>query len=140
MDFSKMSNADKIIGVGAIAAVIGCLLPWYSVSAFLVSVSINGLHGWGVLAFIAAILSLVAIALPMMGQKLPQLPVSESALQMILGAVVAGGTLIQILSTGFTGVSIGVFVVIAGGAAIIFGGWQKQGSKAAPTTPTQPTA
>jgi len=140
MDFSKMSKTDKIIGVGALLAILGCLLPWYSFSAFLVSVSVNGLHGWGVLAFIAAILSLLAVVLPMMGQKLPSLPVSESALQMILGGVVAAGPLIQVLSTGFTGVSVGIFVTLAGGAAIIYGGWQKQGSKATPTMPNQPSA
>lgn len=129
MDISKMSNADKLIAVGAIAAIVGCFLPWHS----LYFISVSGLHGFGIIVFIAAIASLLVVGLPLFGQTLPTLPVKESVLQMILGTVVTGGTLIQLLSFGTTGVSFGIFVTLAGGAIIVFGGYQKQQK---PTTPT----
>ncbi len=124
MDFSKISSSDKIIGIGAIAAIVGCFLPWYSWYV----VSVNGLHGWGLLSFIAAVLALVVVALPLFGQKLPNLGVKESRLQMILAAVVVGSPVIQLLGAlSIGGVSFGIFVTIGGGVVMLIGAYQKQG-------------
>ncbi|NIP29361.1 MAG: hypothetical protein GTN59_01970 [Candidatus Dadabacteria bacterium] len=148
MDLSKLSKADKIIGIGAIVGLIGTFLPWMSTSWDVMGitggVSVSGFSGLGTLAFIAALASLIVIALPFFGTKLPKLPLTEGVLQMILGAVVAGIPIIRILQIGrfsFTGVSFGVFVTIAGGIVMIFGGSlkQKEGGVKTPPASTPPT-
>lgn len=133
MDLSKLSKADKIIGIGALVALVGTFLPWWSASWNVMGVaggfSVSGFSGLGTLSFIAALAALIVVALPLFDVKLPKLPITEGVLQMILGAVTAIIPIIRILqlgSGGFTGISFGVFVTIAGGAVIIFGGSLKQ--------------
>lgn len=138
MDLSKLGKGDKICGLGAIVAIVGSFLPWWSVGlGVLGGYSLSGLAGIGWLSFIAAVLSLVWVALPLFGQKTPTLPLKDAVLQMILGGVVVAIPIIQLLSTlsAIGGVSFGIFVTVAGGALIIWGGYlkQKEGVSVPPT-------
>lgn len=154
MDFSKLSKSDKIIGVGAIVGIVSAFLPWYSwsVSVFGVSSggSINGLNSWWMLSFIAAILSLLMIALPLFGVALPKLGIQENVLQMILGAVVGGIPVLALLSgasqgaaitgLGSAGASFGLFGAIAGGVIILLGAFMAKGGVKPTGTQTPPPA
>jgi len=149
MDFSKMKMSDKIIGLGGLIGIVAALLPWYSwtVNASLFGVpagggtSVNGLNGWWVLSFVAAVIAFLMVLLPMLGVKIPKLGIEESLQYMILGAV-AGGIPVLVLLTGASnssltfglgsaGPSIGLFLAMAGGTLILYGGWslQKDGKK-----------
>jgi len=146
MDLSKLSNSDKLIGLGAVVGVVAAFLPWYSVSAgILGSFSVNGFSSWLILSFIAAVLSLLMVALPLFGVALPKFGIENTVIQMILGAVVGGVPVLGLL-TGMSsgggvsgmgaGPSIGLFGAIAGGAIMLFGAFTAKGG-ANPAGPTQ---
>jgi len=147
MDLNKLSNSDKIIGVGAIVGIVSAFLPWYSwsVSVFGVSSggSINGLNSWWMLSFIAAAISLVIVVLPLFGTDLPKLGIEYNVIQMILGAVVGGIPVLALLSgasqggtvagVGSTGASFGLFGAIAGGVIILAGAFTAKKGQPAST-------
>jgi len=142
MNFSNLSMTDKLIGLGGIVGLVGTILPWYSVSYSLFGVSsgvsVNGLRGVGLIAFIAAVLAVLMVVLPLLNVKLPKLPLDTWLVNVILGAAVAGAAVIAYLQIGGSGVSFeglggsagvsyGLFVTIAGGALIAWGGFQSKG-------------
>jgi hypothetical protein len=55
MNFQTMHKQRKFVLIAALAGVISCFLPWFSVSVLGYSSSVNGMHSWGLLAFIGFI-------------------------------------------------------------------------------------
>lgn len=156
MDLSKLKNSDKIIALGGIIGVVAAFLPWWSwqvnYSLFGASSgtsgSINGLNGWWMISFIAAIISFLLILLPLLGVSLPNIGIKESVLQMILGLVVGGIPVLALLSgsssgavvseVGSAGPSFGLFGAIAAGVIILFGGFTAQKGESTPQAPQAP--
>lgn len=151
MDLNKLTNSDKIIGVGAVVGIVSAFLPWYSWKVSVLGISsgggVNGLTSWWMLSFIAAIVSLLVVALPLFGVALPKLGIEYNLLQMILGAVVGGIPVLAFLSgasqsgslggVASGGASFGLFGAIAGGVIILAGAFMAK--KGQPTAgPTQP--
>lgn len=150
MDLSKLSNSDKIVGVGAIVGIVAAFLPWYSWSVSVFGVSsgggVNGLNSWWMLSFIAAILALLMVSLPLFGVAIPKLGVENNVIEMILGAVVGGIPVLALLSgasqggglSGFgsAGPGIGLWGAIGGGVVILAGAFMAKGG-VKPATPTQ---
>jgi len=149
MDFSKLSKTQQLVGIGALVGVISAFLPWYSwnFSAFGVSSggSINGMTSWWMLSFVAAVLALAMVALPMFGVKLPKLGVEDKVVYMILGAVTGGIPVLALVSGasngmsgygGSTGAGLGIWGAIAGGAIMLFGAFMDKGA-ARPVAPTE---
>lgn len=150
MDFSKLKKMEQIVGVGAVVAVVSGFLPWYSwnVSAGYLGNyggSVNGLNGYGWLSFIAAVLVLLMVVLPLLKVELPKLGIENKVVYMILGAVTAGVPVLAMLNSssfsvssewGSAGPSFGLFGAIAGGALILFGAFMDSKKTVTPEPPT----
>lgn len=152
MDFSKLKNSEKIVGVGAVVAIVSAFLPWYSWSFSMFGVSsgasVTGLTSWWMLSFIAAVVALLIVALPLFGVALPKLGVEYNVVQMIAGAVAGGIPVLAFLqgsSSGLSyggtgGASFGLFGAIAGGAIILFGAFTDKKGAAPTPPPAEPQA
>jgi peptidoglycan/LPS O-acetylase OafA/YrhL len=55
MNFSTMNKQRKFVLIASVIGIISMFLPWYSISLLGYTQSVNGMHGWGVLAFICFI-------------------------------------------------------------------------------------
>lgn len=55
MNFQTMNKQRKFVLIAAVVGIISCFLPWFSISVFGYSSSVNGMHSWGLLAFIGFI-------------------------------------------------------------------------------------
>ena len=152
MDLSKLSNSDKIVGVGAIVGIVAAFLPWYSWSVSVFGVSsgggVNGLNSWWMLSFVAAVLALLMVALPLFGVALPKLGVENNVIEMILGAVVGGIPVLALLSGasqggsvagfGSAGAGIGLWGAIGGGVIVLAGAFMAKKGGARPSAPQTP--
>ncbi len=52
MNFQTMSKQRKFVLIAAAIGVISTFLPWWSISVFGYTSSVNGFHGMGILAFL----------------------------------------------------------------------------------------
>ncbi|HVZ96924.1 MAG TPA: hypothetical protein VG847_08625 [Chitinophagaceae bacterium] len=52
MNFSTMNKQRKFVLIASVVGIISMFLPWFSISVFGYTQSVNGMHGWGTLAFI----------------------------------------------------------------------------------------
>jgi hypothetical protein len=73
-DAARLSQADRIAGASSVVLLISLFLPWYSVSAFGISVSWSGMTAHGYL-WIVFILCLAIVAFLVFGAGYAQLPV-----------------------------------------------------------------
>ena len=62
MNFQTMNKQRKFILIAAVVGIIGMFLPWINVFFF----SVNGMHSWGILAFLSFI---VAGAVALLGDQ-----------------------------------------------------------------------
>jgi hypothetical protein len=149
----RMSNGERAILGGSLVALIATLfLPWMtgscagSCGGISFGASLDGLHGWGLLALVA----LLAVACLRLVRtfphivRMPALPLTDSEIYMVAGAVEVlavvlfwveyhdtfGDYLTLSVSPG-----VGWFLALVGGVATTAGGWllRKQGSTGTPT-------
>lgn len=52
MNFQTMSKQRKFVLIAAAIGVVATFLPWWRISVFGYTSSVNGFHGWGILAFL----------------------------------------------------------------------------------------
>lgn len=120
---APISTVDRIIAAGALAAALGCFLPWYRIHGLAVFAR-DGFYGFGLLSFIAAVLSLLVFALSREGYKFPP------ASQKFLSFVVMGGASVEmvrmLIDTGTRGIYIGIFVTLIGGITMWWGDYQNE--------------
>ena len=123
MDFSKLSNGEKMALIGGGALIINLFLPWYSADFGPVSVSANAFDAqfwaWG--GSFLAIAGAAVLLLKAMGTKDVQAgQFKPEQLATMLAGV--GTVLIVIrLLTETDGVSIGLFLGLAAAAVVTFG-------------------
>ena len=122
MNFQTMNKQRKFVLIAALAGVIACFLPWFSVSAFGYSSSVNGMHSWGLLAFIGFIGAGVAAFL---GDQTKTMTSTYWFVALACGALAVLGVLLYFLrissyTGGFGGASAGYGfgIFIAAAAAI----------------------
>ena len=84
MDFQTMNKQRKFVLIAAVAGVVGMFLPWWSVSMFGASNSINGMHGNGIIVFICFV---VAGIMATMGDQKTTLPSTSWIITLICGAL-----------------------------------------------------
>jgi hypothetical protein len=147
----KMTNGEKAILGGSLLVLIFLFFPWYGWDVVSIgffagqSASFNGFYGWGWLTFLAllAVVGFWVVRTFLADDvKLPDLPVSDPAVYMILGAVEVLGTVLYWAGTGpsvnigFTsqGVRYGLFLTLIGGVVTIIGGYLKQSEPQAAVT------
>jgi len=120
MDFSKLSQNEKLATYGAIAVIVGGLVGF-------------GAAGLGVLAILAAAAVLIVVFLPQFSPH-ASLPGSRGTLLLVLGAIAAVVLvlgLLQVLSAlgfllQFAAVpTIFYLLAVAGGLIMAWAGWQE---------------
>ncbi|MGH2386292.1 MAG: hypothetical protein ACRDGB_14760 [Candidatus Limnocylindria bacterium] len=120
MDFSKLSQNEKLATYGSIAVIVGGLVGL-------------GAAGLGLLAVVAAIGMLAVVFLPQMSPS-TRLPGSKGSLMLALGAIAAVvlvlgfltvlGSLGILLQFAFIG-TVFYLIAVAGGVLMAWAGWQE---------------
>ena len=124
---------------GAVLGLISSFLPWYGVSAFGFSASVDGWHGWGFLAALAFLGAGALVLLPVFGVSLQPLhdalppTVDETRLVLGAGVIAVVTTLLFIVTTGGGGSSlvsagpaIGAWISLLCGVLVAAGGYTLQ--------------
>lgn len=123
MNFQTMNKQRKFVLIAALAGMIACFLPWITVSVGgFGGGSVNGMHSWGLLAFIgfigAGVAAFMGDQTKTMAQTFWFVALASSALA-VLGVVIY---FLRISSAtgGYFGASIsyGFGIFIAAAAAI----------------------
>jgi hypothetical protein len=143
--FNGLSRGRQIAIVAAVLGLISTFLHWYSVSAYSLSVSINGWHGWGYFAILGYIVAGVVVLLPLAHTSvralIPTLPPTVTEARVVLGAGLAAllGTIIfmategggSLSGPGFSaGPSFGAYIGLLCAIAIAVGGYLMQQEQA----------
>ncbi len=120
MDFSKLSQNEKLAVYGAVASIIGPVIA-------------SGLgFGAGFLTLLLAVGMLAVVFLPQLSPT-TTLPGSKGSLMLIIGGIAAASAALALLSSigwlGFLGTNLvfvlGWLVGIAGGLLMGWAGWQE---------------
>jgi hypothetical protein len=126
MNFQTLNKQRKFILISAVIGIISIFLPWFSAGAFGFSVHINGFHGWGILAFLCFIASIIIVLLGVQTQTLDK--------SMWLAAIICGGlallsVIITMLSSsggfGFisAGFGFGIWMALAAAIGVTLFAW-----------------
>lgn len=135
MDLSRLSTAHKIAIGGAVVLLVDSFLPWYSASAFGVTINISAwdaaFSAWG--AVVAGVAAGVILALKVTGKQDVQAGgKSAEQIAMILGIVSVALAVLRLV-TQTTGAAFGLFLGIIAAAAVAYGSWMA--TKETATTP-----
>jgi hypothetical protein len=153
MDTSRLTTGDMIAGVGGIVLLISLFLPWYGVSIDVANVSVSDSGtGWETLDFIDIVLFLVSVAAigVVAARAAGQLPVEVSGAVVLLGL---GGLAVLLVLYRIIDIpaddvpaevdlsrKIGIFIALAGSAAIAYGGWRTNTEAPETGAPARPPA
>jgi len=103
MDFSKLSLGDKVLAGSGIALFIFSFFPWFEWSAFGYSATQNGWHFF-MTGIIPTLLGLVlvawVVATKVADVDLPELPIPEGLLLLIIGGLAAVLVVLRLLIGG----------------------------------------
>ena len=98
MNRRALGRGRLTVGIGAMLAVVGCFLPWFTVgggAGQLPATSANGFDGAGVVVFVAAVALLALIALPYAAGDQP-LAIDRAATYVVVAAVGVIGLLARL--------------------------------------------
>lgn len=120
MNFQTLNKQRKFVLIAAVVGIISCFLPWISISVLGYSTSVNGMHSWGLLSFIAFIGAGVAAFL---GDQTKTMAQTYWFVALACGALSVIGVLIFFIrissvTGGFGGAGYGFGIFIAAAAAI----------------------
>lgn len=159
-----LSTGERVIGVASLVVLIGMFLPWVSLSgscsgafcAGLASSSAvgNGFNNWGLLTFLALLAVIAYFVVRTFlreSVQLPTMPLTEGQLYMVGGGLEVVGVVLFWLThlssfgsatfgpyTLSTGLAIGWFFCLVGGAATIYGGFAHGSARPVETATTRP--
>lgn len=127
MNFQTMNKQRKLILIAAVVGIISIFLPWFSAGAFGFSVSTNGFHGWGVLAFFAFVIGGIV---SLIGEQTQSLEKNLWFVAMICGALALLSVIISIISSR-TGdyafvsadLGVGIWLALIAAAAVVAFAW-----------------
>jgi NADH:ubiquinone oxidoreductase subunit 6 (subunit J) len=125
MDFATLNKQRKFTLIAAIVGVISIFLPWIAVSGLGISMSENGLHSYGVMAFIGFI---GAVILIIMGDQTKPLDKTMWFVELIAGAVALIFTLLFMTNLsgdtfGAAGFGIGIWISILAAIGVLASTW-----------------
>jgi O-antigen/teichoic acid export membrane protein len=126
MNFQTLNKQRKFILISAVIGIISIFLPWFSAGAFGFSVHINGFHGWGILAFLSFIASIIIVLIGTRNEALDK--------NMWLAVIISGGVallcvIITMLSSsggfGFisAGFGFGIWIALAASIGVTLFAW-----------------
>ena len=159
-----LGNGERVVGVASVVVLLGMFLPWVSLSgscsgAFCAGGGSttavgNGFNDWGLLTFLgllAVIAYFVVRTFLRDSVQLPSMPLSAGQLYMVGGALEVAGVLLFWLGhlssfgsatfgpyTLSSGLAIGWFFSLLGGAATIVGGYMLRSTTPVVTATTPP--
>ena len=84
MNFQTMSKQRKFVLIAAVVGVIATFLPWWRMSIFGFSSSVNGFHGWGILSFLCFV---AAGVMAYLDDQTKNLDKTKWTLTLIAGAI-----------------------------------------------------
>lgn len=118
-DASRLTSADRIVGIGSLLLLISLFLPWYGVSVFGFSAQADGLTGHGYLYVVLIIcLAIAGYLVASAGMTLPALPLTHR--QRLLAATGLNGVIVLLaflVKPGDSGWRFGAFIGVL--AAIV---------------------
>jgi hypothetical protein len=136
--WGALTPAERFTGIGCVLAVVSVFLPWKGYA----SVSVSGLHGWGLLTLLIALCSLLFVVArsPLFRSTIAvrELPVTDATFLLLAGA---GEAVTALLFSGhYAGGSLklGFYLLLMGAALTAFGGPLAQltlGARPAPGAP-----
>jgi NADH:ubiquinone oxidoreductase subunit 6 (subunit J) len=125
MDFATLNKQRKFTLIAAMVGVISIFLPWIAVSGLGISMSENGLHSYGVMAFIGFIGAVILIT---MGDQTKPLDKTMWFVELIAGAVALIFTLLFMTNLsgdtfGAAGFGIGIWISILAAIGVLASTW-----------------
>jgi hypothetical protein len=130
MNFQTMNRQRKLILIAAAIGIISVFLPWITISMFGMNQNINGFHGWGILAFLAFVVTGVVA---LVGNQTSALDKGLWFLAIACGAVALLSVIIAIASSSGSpdgglglvdaGIGVGTYMAIATSLAIVIIAW-----------------
>jgi hypothetical protein len=128
--------AQLLLAGTEVVLFIAFLLPWWSVTVFFVSASLDGFHSWGWLSFVAWLATLALTARIMLAPTFDAMPIGKTVsaplaarLVVAMGAVELLGNVLFIAvapsasgSGVSAGISAGVVLAMICGLAIMYSG------------------
>jgi hypothetical protein len=129
MDLRRLRNGDWIALGGAVALIVGLLLPWYDTGE-------ETLNAWQELSVIDVVLFACALFglaqwFFTVQQPTPAVPLAIAGLGAWAGVVAVVLTLVRVIDApaGGLGVEYGAFVSLAASAALFTGAWRALGDE-----------
>jgi hypothetical protein len=137
MDTSRPTVGDVVVGVGALVLIVSLFLPWYGVrfeaAGFSVSNTASGREALGFIDIALFVIAAAAIAL-VAARAVGELPahlavralvagLGTAAVALVLYRIVDIPTAGRVAADVALSHEVGIFVALAGAAAVACGGW-----------------
>lgn len=121
-DFKSKKKAEKHYLIGALVALIGTILPWFSMGEkSFISVSVNGWNSWGYLSVVASAAILALYILPFFKIQIPKIFKNKAQEQKVLSGVMLAGPVMWLIETNFKLSYLGLgFYVTAFASGYVF--------------------
>ena len=144
VDLTRASRGDWVVAGGFLTLVLGTSLPWYSFSALSVGYRAMGEAGWGFAAgWLSWLAGLAAVAVVLFcSGVIPQLHIDFRGRAALIVSGLGGLALLIVFvglvtKPGFDeSLGIGIFVSLAGAAAVATGGLLKLGEPISAVAPS----
>lgn len=122
-DPSRLSSAERLIGVGTLVLLISLFLPWYGVTVLGFSAQADGLTGHGYLYVVLIIcLAIAGYLVAYAGMPLPSLPLTHR--QRLLAATGLNGVIVLLaflVKPGDSGWRFGAFLGLLAAIVAVVG-------------------
>ncbi|HLJ98898.1 MAG TPA: zinc ribbon domain-containing protein [Streptosporangiaceae bacterium] len=122
-DASRLTSADRLIGVGTLALLISLFLPWYGVTVLGFSAQADGLTGHGYLYVVLIIcLAIAGYLVAYAGMPLPAIPLTHR--QRLLAATGLNGVIVLLaflVKPGDSGWRFGAFLGLLAAIVAVVG-------------------
>jgi hypothetical protein len=134
----RLSQADRVSGIGAIAALVSTFLPWYRFDTSAARVSQNA-FGTGFLGDVLFFTAMGTILLLLIRHEViavrNALPIREGQAFFVLGCIGLAAVLLQMLigvngSGAFHSMTLGIVAAFISSAAMAVGGYLQRDSQA----------
>ena len=121
-DLRTLSRGMQLAGASAVLLLLDTFLNWQSVDLGIVEAGRSAWHGfWGVVLGLLVIAFIVWLAVRLFAVNLPELPVPDRTITLVLGALILLFAVIKVLTDDFRAWPAWVGLILAAGCAA--GAW-----------------
>jgi hypothetical protein len=98
-ELSRLTTADRVVAVASLVAVVSIFLPYYSASAYGITVTASGTtgHGWLWLEFVVGLVLVAYLAAVAVWEHLPFSSPAPHASVLLVGTIVQAGLIVVAL-------------------------------------------